>query len=116
MLFTLKENYVPLTGCGHPSVATTRKTVKRAHNDHLRRDIKTTSHTIADECKVCKTNATKPRSFKLTVGLETLQLKHRVIVYTIFISSKPVNHVIYENTHLPASPFLKTQTATRMCK
>lgn len=95
---------------GHPSVKATYNLLKRASKTGLDKEIRLELEKIADDCKVCKTNSSTPRRFKLTVGSDELRFNHRVIADTMFLDSKPVLHMIDESTHFTAATFLRNQS------
>lgn len=59
--------------------------------------------------RICKNNSSAPRRFNLRVGSDDLQFNHRVAVNTIFICSRPILHIIDENTHFSEAFLLKSQ-------
>lgn len=60
--------------------------------------------------QTCQEHEGMPRMFKLTIGTENLQLEHRVILDTMFITSRPVILMIDEVTHFMVARLLKKQS------
>lgn len=71
---------------------------------------------IQDKCRECQEYEGAPRILKITVGPENLQFNHRVVVDTMFITSRPVSHLVDESTHFKAAYFLRNQSANEIRK
>lgn len=103
-------------GFGHPSVRATRNLLARSNNGNLNPVLMNQVKKIKADCVTCRTNASAPRRFKLTLGSEEIQFNHRVVVDTMFIQSRPVLHLVDEGTHFTSAAFLKNQSTAEIWK
>ena len=101
---------------GHPSVSSLQKLLKRANQEEFGPDVTAVLHEINKSCKTCAEHASKPRRFKITIGSEDLQFNHVVAIDVMYLSGRPVLHVVDEATHYSAASFLKRMTAEETWK
>lgn len=101
---------------GHQSIKATTGLLKRVAEGRLNPSVKRTSKKIDEACLPCKKYANKPRRFKLTVGKGSLRFNHTEEIDTMFITVRPVLHIIDLATHDCAAAFLQDQSTDSIWK
>lgn len=61
--------------------------------------VKQTLEEISKMCTICVSNASKPRRFKITVGMDEVLLNHIVFMDVMYLMGLPVLHVVHEAIH-----------------
>lgn len=97
---------------GHPSVGALLKILKRARSEDVSPETEYILEEIRKSCKTCSELGRKPRRFKLTVGHEDSQFNHTVAIDVMYLSGKPVLHLLDEATHFQSAVFLKNQKSS----
>lgn len=101
VLYTEKQLKCLHRNFGHRSASALYRLLKRA--DY----IDTNENTL-------RKYASAPRRFKLTMGSDDLKFNHVVAVDMIFISKRPILHVVDEATHFMAARFLRNHSSTEV--
>ena len=101
---------------GHPSVSAFMKVLRSARPDEMTKEVKDWITDITRSCVTCQTYASKPKRFKITVGTDDLRFNHIVAVDIMYISKKPVLHVVDEATHFSAALFLTKVSSNHVWK
>lgn len=96
----------------HRSIRSTENLLRRAAGGRLKTETLKPIRKISDDCNICKVNVAKPRSFKLTVGMDYVRFNNTVKVETMFIGKKSVIHMVYVATHLCPASFLRFKSST----
>jgi hypothetical protein len=101
---------------GHPAVSTLANLLRRARPEEMNAAAQNVLQEIAKSCKICSTNAARPKHFKLTVGTEDIAFNHVVTVDVMYLAKRPVLHCVDEGTHYMAAKFMKSVTASETWK
>ena len=96
---------------GHPSVVALQNLLKRANPDEFGPELRQALEEISSACGTCATYASKPRRFKITIGIDDLRFNHVLAVDVMYIRNKPILHVVDEATHYAAATFLRSMSA-----
>lgn len=101
---------------GHPSASALHKLLKRADISKVSLKTMESIEDIVRRCTICQKYSPAPRRFKITVGTEDLKFNHVVAVDLMFISKKPILHVVDEATHFMGAQFLKSHSSADVWK
>ena len=101
---------------GHPSASALIKVLKAARPEQMTPEVRNNVMNIVKSCVTCSTYASKPKRFKITVGTEDLCFNHIVAVDIMYISKKPVLHVVDEATHFCSALFLNKVSSSHVWK
>lgn len=98
---------------GHPSVTALVNILRRARPGEMTKQVQCQLAEIVRDCETCSKYSSKPRRFKLPVGAEGLKYNHIVAVDIMYISGKPVVHIVDEVTHFSAAHTSRLQILSR---
>lgn len=84
--------------------------LERRHGSNMERNTAISSEELTEVCTVCEKITTALRRVRLTVGAASLKFNQRVQVDTMFISGRPVIHMIDEVTHFCAGSVFQVQS------
>lgn len=101
---------------GHPSVSALHRVLKRARPEEMSRDVREAIEKLTENCNTCAELAQKPKRFKLTVGAEESVFNSTVATDIMYISRRPVLHVVDEATHFAAAIFLRKVSSKEVWK
>lgn len=110
ILYTDADHRLIHRNFGHRKVRTPINFLKQESTQPLPPQVRGSIEAISQDCTVCKRPQTAARLFKLTLGAEYLRFNHNIQVYTMFIHSKQVLHIVDYSTHYTAATFLRSQT------
>ncbi len=94
----------------HPSVDKLSNLLRKARPDEFSATVHHNLNDIAKRCNTCQLHSSRPRRFKVTMGLQDIQFNHCVAVDVMYLNNQPVLHAVDEATHFQSARFMSNMS------
>lgn len=111
VLFTRRELKTLHDRFGHPSSKALLNVLELARSNDFEQETKALFEDLTKRCAVCKTFASKPVAFKVSMPVDDIVFNHEVEVDLFWIESSTVLHIIDRGTRYSVAKFVRSQSS-----